>query len=106
MGAGQLDESRFRSHGKVRKGREALNEIVAARFERPMSLHKLFELLDIKAVVHGDQIEIRGVFPDQDGFGPRLLLGRRAASASAGKRVWPKGATSPRVLGVISPVSS
>jgi site-specific DNA recombinase len=82
-----LDESRFRSNGKVRKGREALNEIISARFERPMSLNKLFELLDIKAVVHSDRIEVRGAFTNQDGFGPRLLLGRRSASASAGKRL-------------------
>jgi hypothetical protein len=37
---------------KVRKGKEALNEIVSAGFERPMSLHKLFQSLGIKAVVH------------------------------------------------------
>jgi hypothetical protein len=101
-----LDESRFRSNGKVRKGRDALNEIVSVRFERPMSLRRLFELLDIKAVVYSDRIEVRGAFTDQGGFGPRLLLGRRSASPSAGKRLWPRGATSPRVLGAISPVSS
>jgi hypothetical protein len=104
-----LDESRIRLNGKGGKGMDALlaalNQALVARFEQPMSLHKLFETLGIRVVVHSDGIEVRGVF-NQDGFGPRLLLGRRSASASAGKRVWPSGATSPRVLGVISPVSS
>jgi len=39
-------------------------------------------------------------------LGPRLLLGSLAASSAAGKRLSPRGVTSPRVLGVISPVSS
>jgi len=39
-------------------------------------------------------------------IGPRLLLGSALASLPAGKRLCPTGATSPRVLGVISPVSS
>jgi len=38
--------------------------------------------------------------------GPRLLLGSAVPSLPVGKRLCPTGATSPKVLGVISPVSS
>ena len=49
---------------RLRKGIKSFIEATTeARFESPIDLRGFFDLFDIKVFVHGDYVEVRGIFP-------------------------------------------
>ena len=47
---------------RSRKSLQDLDES-KTQFERPIDLRRLFDLFDLKVVVHSDNVEVRGIFP-------------------------------------------